>query len=239
LTTGPDPLGLDLAALGLAAGQIPAGVPGGAVPLPALRAVMLRNTHAYALRDAVWAELIARARTGGPAWVIAAVGMAMPALVRAARRLAPAWAGDPDDLDGEILTGYLAALRHDADPRAPRAYARLCRAAHRAGHAAVRAQQPAIPLDDPARPTAGHLPARPYGHPDLLVDRAVALGVITAGDARDFIDTRLDHHPVSALAAARGISAVALRRRVRRTADRLAAALADGSLTGLGATAAQ
>ncbi|MEU0963540.1 hypothetical protein ABZ328_28945 [Micromonospora aurantiaca] len=63
------------------------------------------------MREVVWRELIRRARRDGPAWVITAVALAPPALRRYAGRLHTGWAGDAHDLDAEILTGFLTALR--------------------------------------------------------------------------------------------------------------------------------
>ena len=79
------------------------------MPLPRLRAWLLTHRTAYAARDAVWRDLVTRARGDGPEWMIATVGMAMPALVRFAGSLARGYRGDPDDLDAEILTGFLDA----------------------------------------------------------------------------------------------------------------------------------
>ena len=59
----------------------------------------------------MWAELVRRARSGDPAWVVGLVGVAMPGLRRAAATLSASYRGDPDDLQTEILTGFLAALR--------------------------------------------------------------------------------------------------------------------------------
>ena len=66
--------------------DVPDGVPTGVVGLPVLRNWLLAHPRAYAVRDAVWCELIRRARLDGPAWVIAAVAVAMPALRRSAER---------------------------------------------------------------------------------------------------------------------------------------------------------
>ena len=44
----------------------------------------------------MWRELVVRARRDGPAWVVAAVGVAMPGLRRIAGMLAAGWRGDTD-----------------------------------------------------------------------------------------------------------------------------------------------
>ena len=128
LTTGPQPLALHAASLA-------AGLPDRLVPLDELRALLLHPATGARARNKVWAELIRRARSGSPAWVVGLVGVAMPGLRRAAATLSASYRGDPADLQTEILTGFLAAMRaldpDDLD-RVPLA-SRLCWAAWRAG----------------------------------------------------------------------------------------------------------
>ncbi len=241
LTRPPTPLALDCTALDLPEGSgdgpdpVTDGgdvLPTGRVPLPVQRDWMLTHPRAYAARDAVWRELVRRARAGDPAWVIAAAGMALPALVRLAGRLATGYHGDPADLDAELLTGFLAALRDRVDLAGSGLYAKLCYAAWRAGRAARLADQAYLPVDD-LDTARGREPRRPYGHPDLLVARAAALGVIDPADAELFIEVRLAHRAVEPLAAAAGLSPDALRMRVARASARLADALACGLLSGV------
>jgi DNA-directed RNA polymerase specialized sigma24 family protein len=229
LTGDPDPLSLDCDSLGT-----DLGLPSGAVALPVLRDWLLAHPRHYPARDAVWRELIRRARLDGPQWVIAAVGMAMPALVRLAGQLTAGYRGDPADLDAEILTGFLEALRDRVDLAAPAPYASLCFAAYRAGRADRLDHATYLPVDDiettAAQPRS---PKLPYGHPDLLVTRAVALRLIDPDDADAFIEVRLGRRAIEPIAAARGITVDALRMRLGRADTRLAQALASGLLTGV------
>jgi hypothetical protein len=130
LATGPQPLALHAASLA-------AGLPDRLVPLDELRALLLHPATGAGARNKVWAELVRRARSGPAAWVVGLVGVAMPGLRRAAATLAASYRGDPADLQIEILTGFLAAMR-GLDPddldRVPLA-SRLCWAAWRAGQA--------------------------------------------------------------------------------------------------------
>jgi hypothetical protein len=226
LTRGPQPLSLDCDTLrpGL-------GLPAGAVSLAALRDWMLGHPDAHAARDAVWRHVITRARQHGGNWLIAAAGLAMPALVGHARSLAVDYRGNPDDLDAAILTGFLTRLRR-VDPRRPAVYASLVYAGWRAGLAVRRQDHRYIPVPDPSALTVSHSPELPFRHPDLLVGRAVELKILDAVDADAWIEVRLARRPVEVLAPLLGVTVDALRMRLARADVVLADALADGLLTG-------
>jgi hypothetical protein len=231
LTCDPQPLSLDLDQIADALGD-DTGLRGGVIALPALRQWLLEHPRAYTVRDAVWRELIRRARLDGPSWVIAATAMAMPALRRYAGQLHTGWAGDAADLDAEILTGFLTALRDRVELARPAPYAALCMAAWRAGYELrQRDGAEAIPVDNLEHVTGPRTPKRPYGHPDLLVRRAVQLGIIDPGDEQPYIDLRLGRRAIEPIAARLGISVDTLRRRVERIDTRIAEALAAGLLT--------
>ncbi len=231
LTCDPDPLWLDLDQLSDPLGD-DNDLPGGVIALPALQQWLLKHPRAYTVRDAVWRELIRRARLDGPEWVVAATALAMPALRRYAGQLRTGWAGDAYDLDAEILTGFLTALRDRVDLVRPAPYAALCKAAWRAGYELrQRDGAEAIPVDNLEHVTGPRTPKRPYGHPDLLVRRAVELGIVDACDEQPYIDLRLGRRAVEPIAARLGIATDALRRRVERIDERIADALADGMLT--------
>ncbi|MEV0430601.1 hypothetical protein [Micromonospora sp. NPDC050495] len=228
LTGDPDPMTLDMARLGDAG-----GLPGGVMALPAVRAWLLTHPRAYPARDAVWREVILRARLDGPAWVVAAAGMALPALRRYAGRLRRGWSGDAHDIDAEILTGFLTALRDRVDLSQPAPYASLCMAAWRAGYELRRTAGRSVPVEDIEHVVGPRTPTVPYGHPDLLVKRAVQLGLLDADDEQPYIDLRLGRRAIEPIAAAMGITVDALRMRARRIDERIARALAGGLLTGV------
>ncbi|ADL49610.1 MULTISPECIES: hypothetical protein [Micromonospora] len=229
LTCEPAPLVLDCTAF-----FFDTKLPQPVMALPALRDWLLRHPRAYTARDEVWRELIRRARLDGPHWVVAAVGMAMPALQQYAGQLCEGYDGDPADIDAEILTGFLAAIRDRADLTKPAPYASLCKAAWRAGRDLRLQQQEYMPVEDIEHIAPGpRTPRVPYGHPDLLVRRAVTLGVLDPEDEQAYIDVRLGRRAIEPIAASNGLSVDALRMRLSRIDSRLAEALADGLLTGV------
>jgi hypothetical protein len=229
LTWGPDPLMLDLDPL-----RKGTDLPEGRITVRALDRWLLKHPRSYEAKDAVWRELIRRARLDGPAWVIAAAALALPALRRYAGQLARGWAHDTDDLDAEILTGFLAALRDRVDLVRPAPYAALCKAAWRAGHELrERDGAEAVPLPEEIleHVTGPRTPKRPWGHPDLLVARAVQLGIVDADDEQPYIDLRLGRRAIEPIAAGLGLEVDTLRRRIERIDARIAAAVSDGTLT--------
>jgi len=179
----------------------------------------------------VWAELVRRARTGDPAWVIGLTGIALPGLRRAVASLASAYRGDPADLQSEVLTGFLAAVRGldlddlDAIPLA----SRLCWAAWRAGQAlayadadyAGRRRSLAVWRDGPDRP---------WGHPDFVLAAAVRRGILSADQAELIGRNRLEGVPLSQIAAEQNIGHTALCMRRKRAEKAITDAIRSGFL---------
>jgi transposase-like protein len=203
------------------------GLPGEILPLDQLRDRLLSAATSTEVRDAVWRELVVRARRDGPAWVVAAVGVAMPGLRRIAGRLATGWRGDTDDLDSELIVGFVARLK-TIDLDLPRICGRLIDAGLRAARKARDAGSDAQLIHaDAAGPI---VPIHPWDHPDLVLARAVAAAVIDADEANLIAATRLDNATVAQVAHRLGIApstASAWRSKAER---RLAAAIADGEL---------
>ena len=220
LVEPPAPLALD----GRVVGH---GLPARHIPLDELRRLLLRGPVSYAAKDACWHQLVDHARSWGPAWVVAAVGMALPALTRMAGRLSAGHGRLAEDIEAEMLAAFLAGLR-GADLAGPAPYVRLCWMGWRAGLAVRHAEEP-VEVAETADP-GGRTPARPYGHPDLILGRAVALGVITA-EQRELIEaTRLDRVLIEDIAARRGMAAPVLRMRRVRGEHKLIRALERGDL---------
>ena len=95
LTCEPDPLSFDARGLPVLPQRI--------LPLDELRDVLIADSTPKPVRDLVWRDLVARPRRDGPAWVVAAVGIAMPRLRMRAALLTRRWHGDIADLDAEMI----------------------------------------------------------------------------------------------------------------------------------------
>jgi DNA-directed RNA polymerase specialized sigma24 family protein len=228
----PDPLTLDCDRLSAVSG-VDLGLPAGAVPLATLRAWLMANPDSPLAVDAVWRELVTRARVDGGAWRLIAVGMAAPGMRGQARQLYRGFFGDQADMDNEVLTGFLAALDGRLDLAAPAPYAALLRAGYKAGWRLRHTNETAVPVEDIEAVAAGpRTPKRPYGHPDLLVRRARELGILAEADEEPFVDVRIAGRAIEPIAVRLGITVDCLRMRLNRAAERLATALAAGLLTG-------
>lgn len=216
LVTGPHPVSLD--------GRLFRGLPDRRVALDEVRDRLLARRCPQATRDAVWAHLVLRSRTEGATWTVAAVGVALPALTSVAGTLSGRFVGDPADIYAEVLRGFLAALP-SIDLRRPRIMLRLRWAAYRSGYAAL-AEALAVPT--PVAPGFRSTPPHaPWGHPDLVLARAVADGVLTQTEAALIGATRLERMPVADWAARHQTGEWAVYKARKRAELRLADYLRD------------
>ncbi|MEV6904655.1 hypothetical protein [Amycolatopsis sp. NPDC051372] len=216
LVTGPHPVSLN--------GRLFDGLPDRDVPLDEVRDHMLARRCPQATGDAVWAHLVLRSRSEGATWTVAAVGMAMPALTAVAAKLTARFAGDPADVHAEILHGFLAALT-TIDLCRPRIMLRLRWAAYRSGYDALNeALSGPTPVAPGFRSAAPH---PPWGHPDLVLARAVADGVLTRSEATLIGATRLEGVPVSEWAESHEATTWAVYKARKRAEIRLAEYLHD------------
>lgn len=220
LVRGPAPLAVHGA-------DISSHLPQRPIRVTELKRLLLDRRTSGHVRDAAWRELVQRARTGGPSWTVAAVGVALPGLRRVAGRLARDYDGDTADLDAEVLTGFLAALR-TVDTSRRRIVLRLCWAAYRAG--ARHRYADAAPGTEPRLPVTSIAPPRPWGHPDLVLARAVTDQIITADEADLIARTRLDGVPVTSIARRSGEPFRAVLMRRFRAEHKVAEAIVSGNL---------
>ena len=152
----------------------------------------------------------------------------MSGLTHLAARLSKGHARTADDIDSELLAAFLRALRTD-NLQAPRLWLRLCWRAWRAGIKARHSDDLLeLPLD---LPVGSRTPYRPYGHPDLLLGRAVAAGIITDAQAELVSATRLGDVLIQQIAAERGQAGAAVRMRRKRAERKIVAALQNGELS--------
>jgi hypothetical protein len=195
LTRDPAPMGFD--ARGVQC------LPQRVIDLEELKHLLIAASIPRGARDLVWAQIVTRARTEGPAWVVAAVGMAMPALRFRAGLLTRGWHGEVADLDSELLLGFLTRLK-TIDLDAPNIAGRLVEAGARAVKQARK--HSALPGAISGVGPRSIPPARPWDHPDLVLARAVAAAVIGPEECLLIGRTRLEDIPLRDVAADLGIS---------------------------------
>lgn len=179
-----------------------AGLPQQSINPVELRKRLLAGDIRPATVDEVWRGLVRRARRPRPAgdeWTVVAVGVAVPGLKRAAGELAYGWRGDTSDIDAAMLGAFAHRLR-TLDLEQPRVLGKLLDAAIRAGAKARAAEgdRDVIRVEQ----AWSRAPLRPWDHPDWVLQRAVAAGVIDRTEARLIGDTWLEDQPLSVVAAA-------------------------------------
>jgi len=216
LVTPPQPLAVD--------GRFFQGMPNRRIPLDELRDRLIRHRGPSRNRDAVWAYLVRRSRREGATWALACVGMALPGLYGVARRLSSRFPGDPFDVQAEVLSGFLRGL-NGVDLARPHVFPRLRWAAYRQGHASL------VEALDAPTPMAGEFwsvpPRPPWGHPDLVLARAVRAGILHAGEADLIGATRLEEESVADWAVRHEMTSAAAYKARRRAEARLVEFLRD------------
>ena len=210
LVTGPNPLALDATSLD--------GLPDRAIPLGELKAMLLHPSVSFDVRDAVVDELVARSRAKGGAWTVGLAGVLLPGLRRAVWPLVQSCPGKAADIEAETLAAFLAAVAR-CEPGRARLASRLCWLARIGADRLLRAEvaERARPGTDPVSAA----PRRPWGHPDLVLERAVRAGVIGASDAELIGATRIGDVELADVANALGISYKACHQRRRRAESAL------------------
>ncbi|MFI0420460.1 hypothetical protein [Spongiactinospora sp. 9N601] len=132
-------------------GTLAPDLPQRPIPLNELRSMLRHPLLSGATRDAVWRELVSRARTGGPLWQAAITGIALPTLRAIAGRIADeitAGRRVPDVavIDHEVLTRFLDAVR-TTDLDQPNLRFRLCAQARQAQERFRTGARAIAPLD--------------------------------------------------------------------------------------------
>lgn len=213
LLAGPHPISLD--------GRTIPGLPPRRVPLDQVQELLVHRRCPQRLRDRVWHHLATRSRIEGGPWTVACAGMALPALITIAARLSARHRLETTDLHAAVLAGFLTALA-EIDLERPGIMNRLRWAAYRSGHAALREALDAPEPGTPTRVTGGPLGRSVEGHPDLVLARAVADGLLTPREADVIAATRLDGRSLTRFAHECGSSYEALKKTRARAEQRLA-----------------
>jgi predicted DNA-binding protein (UPF0251 family) len=214
---GPLPLSVD-------GREVGHGLPRRSIALPELSSILMHPSCGFEARDEVWRLLVARARTGDPKWTVGAVGVALPGLRRAAHRLSQTYSGD---VQAALVTEFVAALATMPVNR-PGVVSRLLDAASSAARAALRASQP-TGLGGSTFVSGSWLPVS--GHPDLVLARAVATGVLTVEEADVIGATYLEDVSVAEYAERVGVSRWTVYKRRKAAEARLVEAIRSGVLT--------
>lgn len=223
LMRGPQPLAVDGAALGL-------GLPARPLPLDELGALLLHPSCPRATRDEVWRHLIEQALTHRGAWMVAAVALAAPMLRSLLKTLTQTLPVEREELEAEMLACFMEALGR-VELAWSHPVLRLSRLTQFAVLRAHAIDRPDL-LPEPEM-SDGHQALRyPAGHADMLLERAVELGLITAQAAELISMTRLDSVSLSTYCRARGLLYCTELKRRQRAETRLRQALLSGELSG-------
>lgn len=229
LTAAPDPLTLDGRLLGH-------GLPARPIPLDELRRLLLSPSVGFAARDATLTTLVARAQADGGAWMVGLAGLLLPGLRRRTRPLTAACPSKAWDLEAEVLAGLMETVA-GFPVGAERVAARLVWPAVRAGHRLLGRVR-VVGRREVSWGLAVEPPPRLPGHPDFVLARAVAAGVLSAGNAELIAESRLDGVPLRDLAARMGVSYKALCKRRERAERALVGWLVAQRMSPVGGTGA-
>jgi hypothetical protein len=146
--------------------------------------------------------------------------MALPALTGTARWLSARYPGDVFDVQAEVVAGFLDGLA-SVDLAKPHVLPRLRWAAYRRGYAALTSALDApVPVAARFGPVVPHVP---WGHPDLVLARAVGREVLTRAEADLIGATRLEPVSVATWSGRYGMTPGAAYKARRRAERRLVA----------------
>lgn len=200
-------------------------LPDRSLPLDELRDLLFSADTDIEVKDAAWRVLAGKARTEGGDWVLAAAGVALPALRRICDLVGRGYGADAVDLDAEVRAGFLLTLLDPSvDIEGQHVLWRLCGPGRAAARQLRYTDTRHVPFGDLPRPnTTG--PSQSSEHEAAVLRRAVAAGVITTGEAELIGRTRLNRQSLAGVAAATGEPPWALQRRRHRAETRLRAAI--------------
>ncbi|MGH3734399.1 MAG: hypothetical protein ACRDT6_02050 [Micromonosporaceae bacterium] len=207
--------------------QIDQRLPERSLPLDELRDLLFSAETDIEVKDAAWRVLAGKARTEGGDWVLAAAGAALPALRRTCDLVGHGYGADAVDLDAEVRAGFLLALLDPSvELEGEQVLWRLCGPGRAAARQLRYTDTRHVPFGDLQCPDTTGPPQSPEDEDEAAVlQRVVAAGVITTGEAELIGRTRLNGQSMAGVAAATGESPWALQRRRHRAETRLRAAV--------------
>jgi hypothetical protein len=205
LVSGPDPLALD--------GTGVEGLPDRPIPLDELKARLLHPSTHFETRDAIVAELVARAQREGGKWTVGLAGVLLPGLRRTVRPLVQACPGKADDIEAEALAAFVAAIGRCRAGR-PRLASWLRWQARKGATRLLHAEM--AERAGPGNEPVSAAPPRPWGHPDLVIAKAVRSGVISVSDAELISATRIGDTDLAEAATGLGLGYWACHKRRHR-----------------------
>ncbi len=220
LVAGPEPLSLD--------GRALRGLPSRPIPLDELRGRLLHPSISYRTRDLALVMLLRRAKREGGAWTVGLAGVVLPGFRRAAVPLGKAMPGRVLDLEAEMLAALVETIG-TVPARADRLAARLVWPSVRAGHRFVARERGWREWEAPH--ASLEAPLRVPQHPDLVLEAAVAAGVVTPREAELVGESRVGEVPLRVLARRWGVPYDALRKRRSRAEPALVAWLLSRHLS--------
>jgi hypothetical protein len=185
--------------------------------------------------DAIWVWLIERSRAHGQDATLVCAALAVPMLTGMTGLFAAPGSHNREDLESEVLTGFLTHLERVELDR-PGVWHRLRWAAYRAAIRAANQQQAVVvsvaDLERDLGPMGDKrlLMVAGPGNPETVLAEAVAAEVITAEAAELITVSRWEYRPLTSLAAQRGQSLWKLRKQRRRAEARLVTWLTERAL---------
>jgi hypothetical protein len=183
-----------------------------------------------AFRWLVWAAVIRKARGRQTGWFLVAAGLAYPKLVHKARLLAANFAGDTIEDQADLIEAFLKAIC-DINVE-DRSIPDLGSNAAWHAYSAVRRERRRESAAPAFTPLIGEsaAPVPEAQHPDILLARAVRLGVITAAEAEYIGRSYLEDTPIEEIVAWAGISRATFFRYRAAAEARLVEAIRGGRL---------
>jgi hypothetical protein len=216
---GPKPLSVNGRGIGL-------GLPRRAIPLPELSAILMHPSCSAEAKDAVWRRLACQARTGTEAWVVGAVGVAVPGLRKAAYRL---WLLSAGDVEATLVSHFYQALL-TVDLTAPDVLTRMLNLAFAKTRSELDKREPG-PAGEVQFVPGSRPPAPLFNHPDFVLARAVRLGVLSVVEAETIGATYLEKVSVAEYAERVGRTYWQVYRERGPAVRRLVAAIEAGVLS--------